>query len=101
MKIVSLIRNPRNVPEGTPCVFNIGSAAREGGHTVTEILYCRDGYANGPGKEPVYVVKFGEIGLANQIPVSEAVDIGVDPTAGKKSAQQSNINSEAAVDLPA
>jgi hypothetical protein len=98
MKIISIIRNPRHVPEDTPCEFRVGSPVIEGGHTVSKIMYCRDGFANGPGKEPCYVVKFAEIPEVNQIPASEVVDVGINPDA--KPAKPAPKNAEADVELP-
>jgi hypothetical protein len=98
MKTLCIIRNPKRVPTDIPCVFRVGEPVTEGGHVVKQILYCRDGYTNGPGKDPCYIVKYEDILTVNQIPASEIVDITVDPEDKKKKADPAP--SEASIELP-
>jgi hypothetical protein len=76
----------------------MGDPTVEGGPVIKDILYCRDGYANGPGKDPVYVVKYDEIPEVTQIPAGEIVDVSVNPDA--KKAPKKAESPEAAVELP-
>lgn len=97
MKIVSIIRNPRHVPDGTPCDFRVGQPVVEGGHVVKQILFCNTGYKNGPGVLPVYVVKYEAIPEVNQIPIAEVVDVGIDPELKAKAIDPPD---EANIELP-
>lgn len=97
MKTIGIIRNPNNVPDDVPCVFRVGDPVVEGGLVVQRILFCRDGYANGPGKDPVFVVKYEDVVTVNQIPASEVVDVTVDPEEKKKTVTDTT---EAVVELP-
>lgn len=99
MKTVAIVRNPNRVPDGVPCVFRVGDPVVEGGLVVRRILYCRDGYANGPGKDPVFVVKYDGVVEINQIPASEIVDVTVDPE-DKPQKTPKPAEAEAAVELP-
>jgi hypothetical protein len=79
MRTLAIIRNPNNVPADVPNVFRVGEPIVPNGQVVKQILYCRDGYANGPGKDPVFVVKYVDIITVSQIPASEVVDVTIDP----------------------
>jgi hypothetical protein len=68
------------------------------GHTVKEILYCRDGYSNGiKGRFPTYAIKFVESSEVRLIPETEVIDIAIDPAAGKK---KDTGPDEASIELP-
>lgn len=99
MKIIEIIRNKSKVPDGTPCQFRVGLPVVEGGHTVAEILYCRDGYSGGAkGRWPGYAIKFVESPNVRVIPEVEVVDIEVLPDNPKKSAKPEK--TEADIALP-
>lgn len=103
MKIISIMRNPRNIPVGVPSIFRVGNG--EGTGVVIpakQILFCRDGYANGPGKDPVFVVKYEDTSIVSQIPANEIVEVTVDTseTKGKKDKTTEASSTEAAVELP-
>ncbi len=100
MKIVEIVRDARNL--ALPIIFRVGDPVVEGGHTVSEILYCRDGYSSGAkGRRPSYVIKFIDTPEVRVIPETEVFDMAIlpdEPTKGKK---DDAAKSEANIDLPA
>jgi hypothetical protein len=98
MKIVEIIRSGKNAPFGVPSKFRVGNAIVEGGHTVSEILYCRDGYNSGSkGKWPCYAIKFIETKEVRVIPESEIIDMAILPDEDVK---KNSVKSEANIELP-
>jgi hypothetical protein len=97
MKIIEITRDSTRIPQGIPSTFRLGEPVMEGGHTVKEILYCRDGYSGGSkGRFPSYAIKFEESSEVRVVPESEVVDMAVDPMAKRKE----EAPAEAAVELP-
>ena len=79
-KIVEITRNINNVPATFPSTFRVGEPIMEGGHTVKEILYSRDGYNKGAkGHFGMYIVKFEESSEIRLISMDEVVDMAVVP----------------------
>ena len=99
IKIVEIVRDVKGVV-GIPITFRVGAPVVDGGHTVSEILYCRDGYSSGTkGRRPSYAVKFVESTEIRIIAETEVIDMAViqdESDKGKKTA----VNPEAAIPLP-
>lgn len=98
MKILEIIRDTKSLV--IPAIFRVGSPVIEGGHVVSEILYCRDGYSSGSkGRRASYAVKFVDSTEVRVIPETEIIDMAILPdetTKDKKTAT----NPEAAIPLP-
>lgn len=98
MKILEIIRDVKNL--AIPTTFRVGAPVIEGGHVVSEILYCRDGYSSGSkGRWAAYAVKFVDSTEIRVIPETEVIDMAVlpdEPTKDKKT----TVNPEASIPLP-
>lgn len=91
-KIVEITRNTNNVPAAFPSTFRVGEPIMEGGHTVKEILYSRDGYNKGAkGRFGMYIVKFEESSEVRLIAEAEVVDMAVVPDNKKKAPAESEV----------
>jgi hypothetical protein len=100
MKIVEIVRDARNL--ALPIVFRVGSPIIEGGHTVSEILYCRDGYSSGTkGRRPSYVVKFIDTPEVRVFPETEIIDMAILPDEPGKGKKDTTTIAEASIELPA
>lgn len=102
MKIVELIRDASKFGNivTIPSVFRVGTPVLDGGHTVSNILYCRDGYSGGvKGRRPSYAIKFIDSSEVRVIPESEVIDIAVVEDKSDK-AEKKAISEEATIELP-
>lgn len=98
MKIVEIIRDVKGL--AIPAIFRVGSQVIEGGHVVSEILYCRDGYSSGAkGRRPSYAIKFVESSEVRVIAEEEVIDMAVLPDETDK-VKKTAVNPEAAIPLP-
>ena len=97
MKIVEITRDPKNL--AVPIIFRVGFATIADGPTVSEILYCRDGYSNGAkGRRPSYAVKFTDSPEIRVIAETEILDyVVLSDEEGKK---KGTTNPEAVIPLP-
>jgi hypothetical protein len=101
MKIVELIRDCSKLGAAVsiPAIFRVGSPVVEGGYTVSEILYCRDGYSGGAkGRRPSYAIKFSDTSEVRVIPENDVIDIAV--IEDEKKSSKKSIIQEAMVELP-
>jgi hypothetical protein len=101
MKIVELIRDCSKFGAivTIPTIFRVGNPVVEGGYTVSEILYCRDGYSGGAkGRRPSYAIKFSDTSEIRVIPENEVIDIAV--VEEEKKGNRKSIIQEATVELP-
>lgn len=97
MKIVEITRDPKGL--AIPTIFRVGFVTIDGGPTVSEILYCRDGYSGGAkGRRPSYAVKFVDSPEIKVIAEDEVLDYVVLPDEDTK--KKGAIKTEADVPLP-
>jgi hypothetical protein len=98
MKILEIIRDVKSLP--IPNTFRVGYPVVEGGHIISEILYCRDGYSSGSkGRRASYAIKFVDSTEVRVIPETEIIDMAIlpdDPSKDKKA----SVNPEATIPLP-
>jgi len=100
MKIVEIIRDSKNL--AIPVTFRVGMPIVEGGHTVSEILYCRDGYSSGSkGRRASYAIKFAETPEVRVIPETEVIDMAILPDEPIKGKKDTAAAAEANIELPA
>jgi hypothetical protein len=98
MKILEIIRDVKNLT--IPAIFRVGAPVVEGGHIVSEILYCRDGYSSGSkGRRASYAVKFVDSTEVRVIPETEIIDMAILPDETSKD-KKSTVNPEATIPLP-
>jgi hypothetical protein len=96
MKISSILRDPKGL--AVNAIYRVGDVA-ELGHTISEILYCRDGYSGGAkGRQSAYAIKFAEGPQVIVIPESEILEYTVLPDEDKK--KKDITKTEADVPLP-
>lgn len=95
MKINSIVRDPKSL--AIQVTYRVGETTFA--RTVSEILYCRDGYSNGAkGRQSAYAIKFTDCPEVTVIPESEVLEYTVLLDEDKK--KKDTTKTEADVPLP-